>query len=74
MHCTLTPCGRDYRTKKSIIASLEANEDFRLHDMASQWDGSRINLPQLRTAGYHTVNVRYGQLRKVCVIDLRKVG
>ena len=40
----LTPAyGRDYRSKKEILADLEADKDFIFHDISSPWDGSPCN-------------------------------
>lgn len=67
---TLTPAyGRDYKSKKEIEADFAADKDF----VANSYNGSStyINRPQLIETGVKTVNVRYGQLRKVTVIKVK---
>ena len=71
---TLSPAyGRDYKSKKEILQSLADGKDFVIADISSPWDGSYVNAPQLIAAGKFSVNVRYKQLRSVCVVDLRKL-
>lgn len=66
---TLTPAyGRDYASKLAVIADLIAQKDF-----VDSWSGKPINLPQLHELGLKQVNVRYGKLRKVAVINLEQV-
>ena len=66
MVSTLTPAyGRDYRSK---MADLIAGKDF-----VDSYSGKLINLPQIRELGMRQINVRYGQLRKVAVINLETV-
>lgn len=36
--------GRDYKSKKAIQADLEANKDFVIADISSQYDGKPVNL------------------------------
>ena len=68
---TLTPAyGRDYKSKKAVLADLKSDKDFLLSDLSSRWDGKPINLSQLVEAGYTVVNVRYGKLRKIAVFTL----
>lgn len=68
---TLTPAyGRDYKNKKAIEASLAAGEDFVMNDYGHPYDGRYVNIEGLRHEGCVTVNVRYGNLRKVCVIKV----
>jgi len=68
---TLVPAyGRDYKSKKAIEADLAAGKDFIINDMFSPWDGKPVNVEGLRSEGITQVNVRYGQLRKVCVVQV----
>ncbi len=68
---TLTPAyGRDYKSKKAIEADLAAGKDFIVNDIMSPWDGKPANTQSLRDAGITQVNVRYSQLRKVCVVNV----
>ena len=68
-HMTLTPAyGRDYASKTAVIVDLIRGKDF-----VDAWSGKLINLPQLRQEGCREVNVRYGKLRKVAVVNLETV-
>jgi len=69
----LTPAyGRDYKSKKAIQADLDADKDFILNDPMSRWDGKPINKTQLLDAGHKEVIVRYGKMRKVTTIKIKK--
>ena len=75
MYPTLTPyLGRDYRSKAAVVAALRAGMDFVLNQYGSRWDGMPCNLSDLRSSGVSLANVRYGQLRRVAVVDLRKLA
>lgn len=68
---TLTPAyGRDYKSKKSVEADLLAGKDFILADFGHPYEGKPINIDGIRHEGAVTVNVRYGNLRKVCVVKV----
>ena len=71
---TLTPAyGRDYKSKKDLIADLNKDRDFMCQASASTGPMLRpvpVNLPQL-SAGTHTV--RYGKLRKVTTVQVKVV-
>lgn len=68
-HLTLTPAyGRDYASKMAVIADLIRGKDF-----VDSWTGKLINLPQIQQEGYREVNVRYGKLRKVAVVNLETI-
>jgi len=69
---TLQPAyGRDYKSKKEILADLEAGKDFIVADMFSGFAGSYVNKPQLVEAGIRSVTVRYKQNRSVTVIPVK---
>jgi hypothetical protein len=60
---TLTPAyGRDYKSKKAVLADWEAGKDFIIADITSRWDGKPANKSDL--AG-ETVMLRYDGLRKI---------
>lgn len=63
--------GRDYKSKKEVEKAWAEGKDFLIQDMYSPWDGSYINRADAIAGGVRSVQVRYGNLRKVCVI---KVG
>ena len=67
MHLTLSPAyGRDYKSKKDVIADFEANKDFILHSFDA--GDTYINREQINPGS--TCNIRYGQMRKVCVVKV----
>lgn len=67
---TLTPFpGRDYKSKAQIEADFAADKDFVANNFNG--DSTYINRPQLIELGLKTVNVRYGNLRKVTVIKVK---
>ena len=67
---TLTPSyGRDYKSRAAIIEDLKLDKDFTCNP-----SGQYVNLPQLLEENVTEITVRYGQLRKVCVIKITKEG
>lgn len=70
-YCILTPAyGRDYQSLSAAQDDLLADMDFIFNDLSSRWDGSPINLTQLREAGYTRVVIRYSGLRRAGVLEL----
>jgi len=72
--------GRDYKSKKQIQADLEANKDFVIADISSQYNGKPVNLEQIQQIGegserteYQTLYVRYKQLTAVTVFQVSKL-
>jgi hypothetical protein len=65
--------GRDYKSKKEIIADLIADKDFTIADMSNPFDGRYINLSQIRETPYKNFQVRYGKLRKITTITLAEI-
>ena len=62
---TLTPAyGRDYKSKKEVIAALESNKDFIYNDITSPWSGKPYSLSDLPRGSY---TVRYKSNRQVMV-------
>lgn len=60
--------GRDYKSRKEILADWNAGKDFQA---SSIFDGHRlINKPDAIEAGYTGLIVRYGKLRKVTSINV----
>ncbi len=62
--------GRDYRTKKDVIADLKAGKDFLIQDMSCRWDGKPANLESFKDGGYDTVYIRYANLHKQAVVKV----
>ena len=68
---TLTPAyGRDYKSRKAVETDFNGNKDFILVDMFSPWNGKPCNKSDLASAGYGSVSIRYGKLRKVTIVKL----
>jgi len=66
---TLSPAyGRDYKSLKAVKADFDADKDFIIEDIVSQWCGKPANKTALKQAGERSVQIRYGQLRKVTVL------
>lgn len=58
---TLIPAyGRDYKSKKAVLADFDAGKDFIIASFDSQYDGKPVNKEQL--AG-KLVKIRYNGLR-----------
>ena len=62
--------GRDYRSKKAVVADLAANKDFTIESYGPDM-GRYVNAAQL-TPGTK-VQVRYGRMRKVTTVPIPKV-
>lgn len=70
MRCSLKPAyGRDYKSAKAVKVDFVGGMDFVL--CTFDRPDTYINLIQLREGGCKTVNIRYGNLRKVCVLEVR---
>ena len=72
---TLTPAyGRDYKSKKSVLADFHADKDFILHTVPSdpfgQWDGKPANRSDLKASGFNQVGIRYKRLTKILFVEL----
>lgn len=64
----LTPAyGRDYKSKKEVVADFEANLDFVLNDIRSPWDGKYINKEQIPPGT--RVQIRFSNLRKIALVE-----
>ena len=74
MYLTVVPAyGRDYKSQKAVKADWEAGKDFQINDMSSPNDGAYINKQDAEKDGV-TVNIRFKQLRNVCVIKNKKAA
>lgn len=66
-YCTVTPTyGRDYKSKALAIAALEAGKDFQL---ATYGRSGYVSLSDFAPGA--TVNICYGNLRKIAVYKVR---
>lgn len=67
MNLTLVPAyGRDYKSAKEVVADWEANKDFLINDISSQFDGKYIN--RLQVPPNSVIKIRYKQLRQTRMI------
>ena len=66
--------GRDYASKRAIEDDWRAGKNFILTDISHPYDGKPVNREDARRAGETQVQVRYGRLRRVCVIDVDAGG
>jgi len=69
---TLVPAyGRDYTSKRAVLAAWNANRDFLVADLFSQWDGKPVNRADLeRTTGPQQVQIRYKRLKRIAVVQV----
>jgi hypothetical protein len=56
--------GRDYKSKKEVLADWEAGKDFHIEDLVASGYVNKDDKP----AGV-TLNIRYANQRRVCVIE-----
>ncbi len=62
--------GRDYRSRKGVLADLKKNLDFSIRDISCKWDGKVANLQDIQN-DYKQIVVRYGKmLRRSAVFKL----
>ena len=62
---TLTPAyGRDYKSKKALLADWDAGKDFIINDISHLYDGKPANKQDLMG---QTIKFRYGNLRKLFI-------
>jgi hypothetical protein len=68
---TLIPAyGRDYKSKKAVLADWQADKDFIIADFSDPYDGKPANHSDLTSAGVKTVKIRYKKLAQICVVNL----
>ena len=57
--------GRDYKSKKEIVAALDANKDFECAN------GSYIGKKELLKLGIKYAEIRYNKNRSCCTVTLK---
>lgn len=69
---TLVPAyGRDYTSKRAVLADWNANRDFVICDLFSPYDGKPVNRVDLeRTTGPQQVQIRYKRLERIAVVQV----
>lgn len=71
MYLTLVPAyGRDYKSKKAVLADWEANKDFLIQDISSPHNGRYINKQDAASLKGTTFNIRYKSLTQICVVKV----
>ena len=64
---TLVPAyGRDYKSKKDVLADFNAGKDFVIADFSSPYDGKPANKQDL--ADEKRIHIRYKKLTQICVV------
>lgn len=64
---TVSPAyGRDYKSLKAMRADWDADRDFIIQDVHSQWDGKPVNRAQVPGV---TVFGRFNQFRKIGLLQ-----
>jgi len=61
--------GRDYKSKKALMADFDANKDFLIADISCPDDGRYVNKEQLKPGTM--VQVRYKRLTQVTVFTVK---
>jgi hypothetical protein len=70
---TLIPAyGRDYKSAADVTAAFLAGKDFKVCSFDA--GGTYANLADCQTMGLRTVTLRYGKLRRVCVVQVPPEG
>lgn len=59
--------GRDYTSKAQVEADWKAGKDFIVRGFGS---GRYVNLEDAKSQGVTSVNVRYAQDKKICVVKV----
>lgn len=65
--------GTDYKSIAAVKAAVAEGKDFTITDMFSPWCGRPGNLEDFRKEGVTHLQVRYGNGRKVTVVELAKL-
>lgn len=68
---TLVPAyGRDYKSKKAVMADWDAGKDFVINQFGHPYDGKYINSQDAATTPGVTYNIRYAKLAKVLPVKV----
>lgn len=67
--------GRDYKSKKELLADWEAGKDFRITDISSRFNGAAINkedaVNDVVEKGPLTIKARYKKQAQVAMIEVK---
>jgi len=64
--------GRDFKSKKEILEHYKSNRDFQICFNLGIKQGSYINKQDAKKFEVSILNVRYNNLMKIAVIDVKK--
>lgn len=68
---TLVPAfGRDYTSRREVLADWNADRDFIVADLFSKWDGKPVNRRDIANTGEKQVQIRYKGLARIAVVLL----
>ncbi|MCK5021470.1 MAG: hypothetical protein KAS32_30945 [Candidatus Peribacteraceae bacterium] len=68
---TLTPAyGRDYKSKKEVLADFDKGKDFIIADIEHPYSGKPVDKKSLIVEGERQVMIRYRELTRVAVVKL----
>jgi hypothetical protein len=68
---TLVPAyGRDYTSKRAVLADWNSDRDFIVADLFSQWDGKPVNRQDIADTGETQIQIRYKRLEKIAVVRI----
>jgi hypothetical protein len=72
-YLTLVPAyGRDYKSKKEVMADWDGGKDFRICDVSSPDDGRYLNKDNaVKTMKGTALNIRYKRLTMICVVVVK---
>ena len=62
--------GRDYKSKKEILAAWESGQDFQICDISCRNDGAYVNKADAENSSLWEVHVRYAKLSKIAAIKI----
>jgi hypothetical protein len=63
--------GRDYKSKKEVLADWNAGKDFKVCDISSPFDGSSVNKEDAeKDSDLWEVHVRFAKLAKIAAIRI----
>ena len=68
---TLTPAyGRDYKSKKEVLADWNANKDFIIANIMNPYNDKLCNKSDALILEVTHINIRYKNLTQIAVIKL----
>lgn len=68
--CISPAYGRDYKSKKEVLAAFQDNKDFVVESIMSPHCGRYCNRADLIKGGESKVEIRYARKSKVTIVKL----